>query len=228
MVAVEDLLRLPFFQGFTFDDLSRLLASGRHRIYQNGQVVFGEGLPDDCSLFVAVRGGIRVTIAGKDHQRFVIGNAGEGTVFGEMSFVDSLPRSATITALSSLETVSLSRKGYEELCETDPAVALKLMRRLAHIISTRLRNADKFVAEAKSVAAAQQQAMPAPPPPPPPPPPMKVTVAGRVLDLAKQPDLLQNATKLPDLQHNTGGGLHDSDIKATPNIFHRGDPNRVD
>lgn len=224
MIQPDDLLRLPFFAGFNQLEVAQLIAAGRQRVFEAGQVVFGENLPDDCSLFVAVRGGIRVTIAGKDHQQFVIGNAGEGTVFGEMSFCDGLPRSATITAIAPLETLSLSRVAFESLCSSDPSCGLKIARRLSHIISMRLRNADKFVVEAKASAAMATQA--APPPPPPPPPPMRVTTPGRTIDLSAQPDLIATVDKLPKLENTQAGGLHDRDIKATPDIFHRGDPTR--
>ena len=226
MIQVEDLQRLPFFAGFAPADIAGLISVGRQRIFQAGQVVFGENLPDDCSLFIAVRGGIRVSIAGKDHQQFVIGNAGQGTVFGEMSFCDGNPRSATITASSPLETVSISRQVYDDLCLSHPVVALNLMRRLAHIISMRLRTADKFVVEARATIANQQQQAPPPPPAPPPPQPMRVKIAGRALDLSSQPDLLQSVDKLPDIERNQSGGLHDTDITTRPDILRRGDPTR--
>lgn len=228
MIAVEDLAKLPFFQGFTGQELAKLLTVGRHRIFQSGQVVFGEALPDDCSLFVAVKGGIRVAIAGKDHQQFVIGNAGEGTIFGEMSFVDGNPRSATITATQPLETLSLSRQAFEGLAASDSAVALKVVRRLAHVISMRLRNADKFVVDAKS-AAAGGPAPAAAPPPLPAPPPMRVSTnaLGRI-EQSQQPDLFRPVEKLPKIETKIAGGLQSGDIKESPNVFQMGDPTKKD
>lgn len=229
MIEVEQLARLPFFQGFSGQEIAKLMSVCRHKVYQEGQVVFGEQLPDDCALFIAVQGGIRVAIEGKDHQRFVIGNAGEGTIFGEMSFVDGQPRSATITATSPLAIVSMSRQAYEGLAASDPAVALKIMRRLAHIISMRLRNADKFVVEAKAMVQNAQQAAPPAPPPPPPKPALQmggrvILPGGRVLDEKAIPSTFEQVEKLPQIENRPPGGLYDKDIKNAPDVFRRGDP----
>lgn len=232
MIEVEQLARLPFFQGFSGQEIAKLLSVCRHKVYQEGQVVFGENLPDDCSLFVAVQGGIRVSIAGKDHQRFVIGNAGEGTIFGEMSFVDGQPRSATITATSPLTTVSISRQAFDSLAASDAGVALKIMRRLAHIISMRLRNADKFVVEAKAMVV-QAQGAPAAAPPPPPKPALQmggraILPGGKVLDEKSIPSTFEQVEKLPQIQNRPPGGLYDKDIKNAPDVFRRGDPLKKD
>lgn len=233
MIEVEQLARLPFFQGFSGQEIAKLLSVCRHKVYQEGQVVFGENLPDDCALFVAVQGGIRVSIAGKDHQRFVIGNAGEGTIFGEMSFVDGQPRSATITATSPLTIVSMSRQAFESLAASDPAVALMIMRRLAHIISMRLRNADKFVVEAKAMVAQSQQGAAAAAPPPPPKPALQmggraILPGGKVLDEKSIPSTFEQVEKLPQIQNRPPGGLYDKDIKNAPDVFRRGDPLKKD
>ncbi len=232
MIEVEQLARLPFFQGFSGQEIAKLLSVARHNVYEAGQTVFGEALPDDCSLFIAVQGGIRVSIAGKDHQKFVIGNAGEGTIFGEMSFVDGQPRSATITATAPLTIVSVSRQAFSGLSASDPAVALKLMSRLAHIISMRLRNADKFVVEAKSVMAATPPPAPPPPPPPPRPEPPRggrvILPGGRVLDESTIPQTFQEVEKLPEISNRAPGGLQASDIKSSPDILHKGDPQKKD
>jgi len=233
VIEVEQLARLPFFQGFTGQEIAKLLSVARHKVYEAGQTVFGEALPDDCSLFIAVQGGIRVSIAGKDHQKFVIGNAGEGTIFGEMSFVDGQPRSATITSTAPLTIVSISRQAFQGLSASDPAVALKIMSRLAHIISMRLRNADKFVVEAKAMMASGAAAAAAPPPPPPPPklePPKGRVIlpGGRVLDESTIPQTFQEVEKLPEISNRSPGGLQASDIKSTPDFLKRGDPQKKD
>ncbi|MBU6429187.1 MAG: cyclic nucleotide-binding domain-containing protein [Cyanobacteria bacterium REEB65] len=225
MIQVDDLVCLPFFAGFSPAEVEQLLAIGRQRTFDEGQVVFGEALPDDCALFFAVKGAIRVSIAGKDHQQFVIGHAGEGTVFGEMSFVDGQVRSATITATAPLQTVTISRKTFMDFAAAEPAISLKIMTRLAHIISMRLRNADKFVMEAKTLLAAKPTFDTAPPPPPAKADPGKVSTTGLgTLDPDRQPDLFEKVEKLPQLQTAKPGGLQAKDVKNTPDVFHRGDP----
>jgi hypothetical protein len=146
-----------------------------------------------------------------------------------MSFVDGQPRSATITATAPLTIVSLSRQAFQGLSASDPSVALKLMSRLAHIISMRLRNADKFVVEAKSMMSSAPPAPPPPPPPSRPEPPRGGRVilpGGRVLDESTIPQTFQEVEKLPEISNRAPGGLQASDIKSSPDILHKGDPQK--
>lgn len=214
-MSVASLSVLPFFQGFTQEDLESLVVVMQARTYAPGEAVFAEGVPDDGALFIALKGGIRVSMAGKDHQQFTIGQAREGTVFGDMSFVDGQPRSGTVTAMTSLETLSLARASFEVLCRTSPSAALKLMRRLAQLISMRLRNADKFVVEAKTMAQTA-------PPSPPEPPRTKVVSRGiGEIDETSQPSVFQPVTRLERTEKAPAGGLTERDVTERPDVFRR-------
>ncbi|MEB3298984.1 MAG: cyclic nucleotide-binding domain-containing protein [Candidatus Sericytochromatia bacterium] len=211
-MSVENLSALPFFQGFSPDDLESLSVVMQAKTFSPGETIFAEGVPDDGALFVALKGGIRVSMEGKDHQQFTIGQAREGTVFGDMSFVDGHPRSGTVTAMTPLETMSLSRASFEVLSRTAPSAALKLMRRLAQLISMRLRNADKFVVEAKTMAQAT----------PPEPPRTRVVARGiGEVDETAQPSVFQPVSRLQQVEKRPAGGLTDKDIKERPDVFRR-------
>jgi len=67
-----------------------------------------------------------------------------GGVFGEMSFFEEAPHSATVHALTDVETMLLSRPGYDELIESHPSVAYKIASRIVGLVASRLRQMDEW------------------------------------------------------------------------------------
>jgi CRP-like cAMP-binding protein len=83
--------------------------------------------------FVIRDGEASVTIAGD-----AIATVGPGAIFGELSLLDGQPRIATVTAASDMELVVLSRREFDEMLATVPAVS----RRILQSVGARLRVAD--------------------------------------------------------------------------------------
>jgi glutaminase len=69
----------------------------------------------------------------------------QGTVFGELAFLDAGTRSATVTSDSELVCYVLSRKDLASLAERAPAVATKLVSNLASELGLRLRDANRAI-----------------------------------------------------------------------------------
>ena len=63
-----------------------------------------------------------------------------GSVFGEQSFFDGLPRSANVWAQSDGELLVLPFDRYQQFAQDAPALARDLAFALARILSLRLRN----------------------------------------------------------------------------------------
>jgi len=56
---------------------------------------------------------------------------GPGQFFGEMSLLDAGPRTATVTALTSMTMYVLDAREFSSMLEASPAIARKIMRGLA-------------------------------------------------------------------------------------------------
>ena len=82
---------------------------------------------------------VEITEPGKPGDAVSISAQGAGALLGEMSLVDSEPRSTNCTALSPVQAAGLSRRGLELLIEQQPKVAAKLLAEVASIIANRLR-----------------------------------------------------------------------------------------
>ncbi len=76
---------------------------------------------------------------GRSHH---ISTFGRGAFFGEMSFLDGRPRSATAIAYSDTDLYALSRKAFDQFSVEHKKMALNLMEALAKMLAARLRYAD--------------------------------------------------------------------------------------
>ena len=125
------------FSDMTFQETRALATVLQCHNVSPGQCLFKEGAP---GLFLALvlSGKVEIDKAGSDGNRLV-GFAGPGKAVGEMALIDDEARSATCTAVEPTHIAVLSRKEYEQLASMHPALALKLMTRLAKQVSQRLR-----------------------------------------------------------------------------------------
>ncbi|MCX7944524.1 MAG: cyclic nucleotide-binding domain-containing protein [Deltaproteobacteria bacterium] len=68
-----------------------------------------------------------------------------GDIFGEMSFIDNLPRSASAYAVEDCQLYIFKRSAFERMIEEDPKFAIKVLLNISKIISQRLRRADEIL-----------------------------------------------------------------------------------
>ncbi|MGP8049105.1 MAG: cyclic nucleotide-binding domain-containing protein [Desulfobaccales bacterium] len=163
MAIVEDaafLRRIFLFQDLEDGELEQVLSRTRPRKFPAGQVIIQEGDPGD-SLFIMVSGEVEITkrltlVLDEDtpKERVMIRlKAEDGVYFGEMSLLESDPRSATVTALSDCRLLELYQKDFLELVRNDPAMGLKLLLRLAELLSRYLRKANQDVVKLTTALA---------------------------------------------------------------------------
>jgi CRP-like cAMP-binding protein len=106
-----------------------------------GTTVFIENMPGE-SLFVIRTGSVRVSrmFAEGDEKYLVV--LGPGDIFGEMAIIDGMPRSATARVAQDAELISLRKKDFESLCQSDPALCLKLVVNIVRGFNKRTREAN--------------------------------------------------------------------------------------
>ncbi len=135
-------------------DLELILASGSFERFKTGEVIMREGEKSDTMyLFldgvVDVSRNLTLKIAGKGfgiaEKSMTRLKAGTAPVFGEMSMFGDEPRSATITAANDCILFQVSRNAFEQICERNPALGLSLTRKIASILSSRVRKGNDDV-----------------------------------------------------------------------------------
>jgi len=132
-----DALLLPHWSG---EDWRRLLALTAPRAVAASEIIIARGAEERCVYFT-VNGDYEVGSAYLGAISLTsLARIPAGSVFGEQSFFDGLPRSANVWACSKGDLLVLPFEGYVQLSATQPALARDLAFSLARILSLRLRN----------------------------------------------------------------------------------------
>jgi uncharacterized membrane protein len=105
-----------------------------------GETLFHTGDPGEA-LFVVRSGSIELYIKDTAGQKIVLTIAEEGSLFGELSLLDSGPRTATAIALSDSELLVLDRDDLLLLFQKRPEAALNMLAAM----STMTRKADELL-----------------------------------------------------------------------------------
>ncbi len=114
--------------------------------------VFSEG-SHDRSLYVVIDGCLQAVIHPAQGEALVVGEILPGDVFGELSFLDGLTRTATVRCVADAVLLRLSRLQFDQLQAAHPTIAAKLMGDLALVLALRLRAADQMIADLSTKAA---------------------------------------------------------------------------
>lgn len=109
---------------------------------RRGEILFGEG-DDGDQLYVVTEGKIKLGRRSVDGRENLIAILGPGQMFGELSFFDPGPRSATATAVTDVVMRSLGHSALNPVIRSHPDVAYALLNQLAG----RLRRTNEVVGD---------------------------------------------------------------------------------
>src|SRR5687768_4853139 len=107
---------------------------------QAGTILFQAGEPGE-SLFIVRSGSIELYIKDTAGQKIILTVAEEGQVFGELSLLDSGPRTATALALTDVELLVLDREDLLLIFQKRPDAALHMLAGM----SVMTRKADELL-----------------------------------------------------------------------------------
>lgn len=148
--STEDLGALPLFGGLPAEALQRFAERAETVHVHAGDIVFAEG-DHARSLYVLTSGLLDVV---KRCPNAGAGAAEEchlspikpGDCFGEMSFIDMQPRSATVRALEDSDLWVWTYSSIHERYCKDQKCAMLLVMNIARELSRRLRRTDELIA----------------------------------------------------------------------------------
>ena len=118
-------------------DWACLMQAGSRRRFRANDVVAAEG-SDDRALFFVLEGRLQ-TVIGEGRKRRMLSPIPTGSVFGELSFLDGAPRSATVIAETDVEVLRLAFADFETLARSRPALAHQLLLDLSRLLVMRVR-----------------------------------------------------------------------------------------
>jgi CRP-like cAMP-binding protein len=128
---------IPLFEDVNDDELAeidRLLSVKRYR--KNNLIIFEDD--SGLNLFIINKGRVKISRISEEGGEVILAILGEGEFFGELSVIDGLSRSATVTALDEVELLAMKREDFMAVLEKYPQVSIFLLKELAN----RIRKSD--------------------------------------------------------------------------------------
>ena len=125
------------------DVLTSLLVERR---LSRDEIIVSEGLVPDTLFFVAEgRLGVSLDVNGTAVE---VGSVGPGSLCGEVSFVDSGPASATVTAVEPTRLLRMSHAAFDGLRRSQLRLATAVLRAMCRTLAVRVREATARLAVA--------------------------------------------------------------------------------
>ncbi|MGD9148749.1 MAG: efflux RND transporter permease subunit [Desulfobacterales bacterium] len=165
VVTLWDLLRLklgkeppegiPLFKGLSHTQVHYIIMAGSLMEINAGEILFHKGEPSD-SMYAIVSGTLDVLDPDSDDEsnrelgsHKLLNQIKTGDVLGEMGFLRSVPRSATVIATQPVELLKINWKMIKRLQWLYPPTAQKFFFNLMTLICDRLENLTECFSEIK-------------------------------------------------------------------------------
>lgn len=152
--AKKNLAASNLLSGLDKKEFTTLMTICRPLEVPAGKVIMKEGDTGD-SMFLFAAGVVDVTKSltlktGKRdfsnvEKSFVKLQAGAVSFFGDMALFENETRSATITASEDCVLFEVKRKDFETLCERDPSLGYKLVKKIAAVLCERVRKGNQDI-----------------------------------------------------------------------------------
>jgi len=132
------LVNVPLFDDFSPAEL-RLIASHMHAYRAPPNATLLQEGERGGYLGVVVEGRIGVYKEDGSGHAKQIASITPGKSFGEMSLLDEMPSSAAIVTVADTKLVLISRENFRRMVDDHPALGVRLIWKIARLISLRLR-----------------------------------------------------------------------------------------
>jgi two-component system, sporulation sensor kinase E len=141
-ISVEVLRSTPLFSGLRDEDYCELARLGVRETFKDDTIIITEGEPGE-TLYIIEKGAVRVEKGTIEKQQEILASLDEGACFGEMSLIDSEPRSASVRTTEDVTVIAFSRGELDRLFATHPDAQRILLANLVRILALRLRRVNE-------------------------------------------------------------------------------------
>lgn len=134
------LRNIPIFANLSDEEISQLVAVAIIKSFPKNAIIINEG---DCSdsIYLINSGKVKVLISNSEGHELILTLLGPGEYFGELSLLDSQPRSATVVSMEPVHFTVMAKPDFDRCLVNNPSIASHIMIGLAQ----RLRNADSMI-----------------------------------------------------------------------------------
>ncbi|MBI4822751.1 MAG: cyclic nucleotide-binding domain-containing protein [Nitrospirae bacterium] len=151
--SIEILKNLDLFSLLDEEELGKINSISEEVDYRKGETIVKEGIHSE-SLFIIKNGCVRVT---KDSRLIVI--LGEGSLIGELSFIDKGLPSATVTAEQDSRLIRIPLSIFDNLLSENKGMEGKLYKSFALTLCQKLRDTNEWLSTEKWLAEVEKQAL---------------------------------------------------------------------
>jgi len=158
----EILSKVPIFQDLSRREFERIRVILHRRSYGVDEAIVSEG-DVGVGMYVILSGEVAILQDNTDGSLVELASFGEGDFFGDQVLLDESARTASAVARAPTRAVGFFRPDLLELIERNPRLGLKIVMRLSHMISVRLRQTNRLLKDTReqvrrTEAEAQRQA----------------------------------------------------------------------
>ncbi|MGH2707502.1 MAG: Crp/Fnr family transcriptional regulator [Actinomycetota bacterium] len=125
--------KTEIFEGLDAQALGSLAESSGLRSYGKGDLILRQGELADV-LLVLVEGLAKVVVTSEKGDEMLLTTLRPFQIFGELSFADGQPRSASVEALGPCTVTALERATLLELARQHPSITERLLRYLSAMV----------------------------------------------------------------------------------------------
>ena len=127
------------FANLTQDEFKALEEICIANSYSKDEIVITE-TEEGSSLYIVKEGMVEARKDLGNDQYTKLKQLGEGGFFGEISFLNGAPRSATVVALDDTQMLELQKDAFNGLIADNPVIGQKLYEYIACELASRLRS----------------------------------------------------------------------------------------
>ncbi len=125
--------KVSLFSSISGSSLAQLESSSTLRAYPKNTLLFMEG-DSSGQLFIIRSGSVCVYTDDGDGRQLVLNYMGPGEYFGELSLIDSKPRSASVITVEECEMMCISRDSFHTFLRQHPECSETLLAELVQRI----------------------------------------------------------------------------------------------
>lgn len=140
--ATHALQQVPFFARLNAEEAASLADKLILRRFNTDQIIFHLGDPGGL-LYIITSGKVKISYSNPDGQEALLAILGPGDFFGELSLLDSSPRSATAAAIEPTETYTLDGSAFNLFLDSTPGFAHHVLS----VLATRVRRLNNQLSD---------------------------------------------------------------------------------
>jgi CRP-like cAMP-binding protein len=153
----EVLSKVPIFQDLSRREFERIRGILHRRSFNTDEAIVNEG-DLGVGMYVILSGEVAILQEGVDGKMIELATFGEGDFFGDQVLLDESARTASAIARAQTRAVGFFRPDLLELIERNPRLGLKIVMRLSHMISVRLRQTNRLLKDARDQVRRAEEA----------------------------------------------------------------------